>query len=98
MSVNAHNKARMQDPAVLRQRQLIFDPEIESNTEQREAIVELTLTDGTQLPEHKTAVRGNAANPMTREKWLPNRGDLITLSWGLQLPPNLLLEFWTWRI
>jgi 2-methylcitrate dehydratase PrpD len=70
VSVNAHDKARMQDPAVLRQRakiQLIFDPEIESNTEQREAIVEVTLTDGTQLREHTTAVRGNAANPMTRE-------------------------------
>ena len=35
--------------------------------------MEVTLDEGTQLPEHTTAVRGNAANPMRARKWLPNR-------------------------
>src|SRR5260370_22372248 len=55
----AHDKARMQDPAVLKQRakiQLILDPQIERNAgEQREAIAELTLVDGAPLREHNTA-------------------------------------------
>ena len=77
----AHDKARMQDPAVLKQRakvQLIFDREIEKNTEQREAIVEVTLTDGAQLREHITAVRGTAANPMTRDEVVAKCRDLIS--------------------
>jgi 2-methylcitrate dehydratase PrpD len=77
----AHDKARMQDPAVLKQRakiQLILDPEIERNAEeQREAIVEVTLTDGAQLREHTTAVRGTAANPMARDEVVAKCRDLI---------------------
>jgi 2-methylcitrate dehydratase PrpD len=75
----AHDKARMQDPAVLRERakvQLVFDPEIERNTEQREAIVEVTLTGGEHLREHVTAVRGTPANPMTREEVVAKCRDL----------------------
>ena len=77
----AHDKARMQDPAILKQRakiQLIFDSEIERSTEQREAIVEVTLTDGTQLREHITAVRGTVANPMSRDEVIAKSRDLIT--------------------
>jgi 2-methylcitrate dehydratase PrpD len=77
----AHDKARMRDAAVLKQRakiQLVFDPEIERNTEQREAIVEVTLADGSVLREHTTAVRGTAANPMTREEVVAKCRDLIT--------------------
>jgi 2-methylcitrate dehydratase PrpD len=77
----AHDKARMLDPAVLRQRakiQLILDPDIERNTEQREAIVEVTLADGSKLREHTIAVRGTAANPMTRDEVVTKCRDLIT--------------------
>jgi 2-methylcitrate dehydratase PrpD len=78
----AHDKARMQDPAVLKQRakiQLILDPDIEHNAEeQREAVVEITLTDGAQLREHITAVRGTAANPMNRGEVIAKCGDLLT--------------------
>jgi 2-methylcitrate dehydratase PrpD len=72
----------MQDPAVLKQRakiQLILDPDIEHNAEeQREAVVEITLTDGAQLREHITAVRGTAANPMNRGEVIAKCGDLLT--------------------
>jgi len=50
----AHDKARMQDPAILKQRakvQLIPDAELERHLPAREAIVEVTLTDGTRLTE-----------------------------------------------
>ena len=92
----AHDKARMQDPAVLRQRakiQLILDPEIERNAEeQREAIVEVTLTDGAQLREHTTAVRGTAANPMTRGEVVAKCRDLITPVLGSATTAKLITK------
>src|SRR5579862_1067266 len=48
----AHDKARMQDPAVLKQRakvQLVPDAELERQLPARVAMVEVTLTDGTRL-------------------------------------------------
>ena len=76
----AHDKPRMKDPAVLKQRakvQLMFDPAIEPDIEARQAIVEVTLTDGTHLSEHITAVRGTPANPMTRDEVIAKARDLI---------------------
>jgi 2-methylcitrate dehydratase PrpD len=64
--VAAHDKPRMKDPAVLRQRakvQLVFDAAIEPDIEARQAIVDITLTDGTRLTEHVKAVRGTPDNP-----------------------------------
>src|SRR5581483_6615105 len=77
----AHDKARMQDPAVLRERakiQLVKDDELQKRFPRREAIVELTLTDGTQLSEHITAVRGTSDNPMTREEVVAKARDLMS--------------------
>ena len=76
----AHDKPRMQDPAVLLQRakvQLVFDPSIEPDIEARQAIVEVTLNDGTNLREHIQAVRGTPANPMTRAEIVSKARDLI---------------------
>jgi 2-methylcitrate dehydratase PrpD len=81
----AHDKARMQDPAVVRERakvQLVKDDELQKRLPHREAIVELTLTDGTQLTEHVTAVRGTSDNPMTREEVVAKARDLITPTLG----------------
>jgi 2-methylcitrate dehydratase PrpD len=67
----AHDKPRMEDPAILRQRakiQLVPDEELQRRLPRREAIVEVTLTDGTHLSEHVEAVRGTAENPMTRDE------------------------------
>ena len=77
----AHDLARVNDPAVLRERakiQLVADEEMERNLPRREALVEITLNDGTKLSERVTAVRGTAQNPMTREEVVAKARDLIT--------------------
>jgi 2-methylcitrate dehydratase PrpD len=78
---SAHDKARMQDPAVLRQRakvQLVPDADLQRLMPRREATVEITLTDGRVLKEHVAAVRGTAANPMTRQEVISKARELIT--------------------
>ena len=78
---SAHDKARMQDPAVLRERakvEVVADPRIDARRPRREAIVELTLTDGTHLNEWVRDVRGTAENPMTRDEIVSKARDLIT--------------------
>jgi 2-methylcitrate dehydratase PrpD len=75
-----HDKARMKDPAVLRQRakvEVLADPRIDARRPRREAIVELTLNDGTQFSEWVRDVRGTADNPMTREEVIAKARDLI---------------------
>jgi 2-methylcitrate dehydratase PrpD len=78
---SVHNKARMRDPAVLRQRakvELVSDPRIDARRPRREAIVELTFTDGTQLSDWVRDVRGTAENPMTRDEVVAKARELIT--------------------
>ena len=75
-----HDKARMKDPAVLRQRakvEVLADPRIDARRPRREAIVEITFNDGTQLSEWIRDVRGTADNPMTREEVIAKARDLI---------------------
>jgi len=77
----AHETARMKDPAILRQRakvKLVYDKELERRLPAREAIVEITLADGTRLSERVTAVRGTAENPMSREEIAAKSRDLMT--------------------
>ncbi len=76
----AHDKPRMQDPEVLRQRakvQLIGDEELEKLIPRRVAIVEVTLNDGTKLSERVEAVRGTPENPMSREDVIAKSRDLM---------------------
>ena len=76
----AHDKARMQDPAVLALRakvQLVPDEEMEKAEPERQATVEITLNDGTVLSDHVKAVRGTAENPMTREEVVQKCRDLV---------------------
>jgi 2-methylcitrate dehydratase PrpD len=78
---SVHDKARMKDPAVLRQRakvQVVADPRIDARRPRREAIVEVTFADGTQLSEWVRDVRGTTENPMTREEVVAKARDLIT--------------------
>ncbi len=77
---SAHDKARMKDPAVLRQRakvEVVADARIDDRRPRREAIVELSLSDGTQMSEWVRDVRGTAENPMTREEVVAKARDLI---------------------
>jgi 2-methylcitrate dehydratase PrpD len=78
---SVHDKARMKDPAVLRQRakvEVVADPRIDARRPRREAIVEVTLNDGTQLTQWVRDVRGTAENPMTREEVVDKARDLIS--------------------
>lgn len=78
---SAHDRARMQDPAVLSARakvEVVADPRIDARRPRREAIVELTLADGTELSEWVRDVRGTAENPMTREEVVAKARDLVT--------------------
>jgi len=77
----AHDKARMQDPVIVRHRakvQLVSDEELERHLPRREAIVEVTLTDGTQLTQRVEAVRGTAENPMSRDEVVAKCRDLMS--------------------
>jgi 2-methylcitrate dehydratase PrpD len=78
---SSHDRARMRDPETLRERakvRLVPDEELERLMPRRQAIVEVTLVDGTQLREHVDAVRGTAHNPMTREEIIAKARDLMT--------------------
>jgi 2-methylcitrate dehydratase PrpD len=78
---SAHDRARLKDPAVLRERAkitLIPDDQLENLMPLRVAILELTLSDGRQLRERLDNVRGTPENPMTREEVLAKSRDLIT--------------------
>jgi 2-methylcitrate dehydratase PrpD len=77
----AHDKPRMQDPEILRQRakvQLLGEEELERLIPKRVAIVEVTLNDGTKLTQRVEAVRGTPENPMSREEVVTKARDLIT--------------------
>ena len=91
----AHDKPRMQDPAVLRQRakvRLVGDEELQKHLPRREAIVELTLADGTRLTERVDAVRGTAENPMTREDVVAKCQDLMAPVLGAQQAAALVKQ------
>jgi 2-methylcitrate dehydratase PrpD len=77
---SAHDKARMNDPATLREREkvkLIPDEQLERLMPLRVAIVEVQLTDGTHLTQRVDNVRGTASNPMTRDEIVAKARDLI---------------------
>jgi 2-methylcitrate dehydratase PrpD len=70
----------MSDPIVLRMRakvQLAGSDELEKLEPARQAIVEITLNDGTVLSNRVTAVRGTADNPMPRDEVITKCRDLI---------------------
>jgi 2-methylcitrate dehydratase PrpD len=76
----AHDKARMQDPAILRERakvQVTAEEELERLLPKRVAVVEIALSDGTQLSERNDTVRGTPEDPMSREEIVAKARDLI---------------------
>jgi 2-methylcitrate dehydratase PrpD len=77
----AHDKSRMQDATVLKQRakvNLLRDEELAKLLPAREAVVDVDLTDGTHLSERVSAVRGTPRNPMTRNEVTDKARDLMT--------------------
>ncbi len=89
----AHDKPRMQDLAVLRERakvQLIGDADLEKLIPKRVAVVEVTLNDGTKLSERVESVRGTPENPMSREEVVAKARDLIIPVLGLKKCDSLV--------
>jgi 2-methylcitrate dehydratase PrpD len=89
----AHDKPRMKDPDVLRMRakvQLVDSEELERMEPARQAIVEITLNDGTVLSDHVTDVRGTVDNPMTREEVVQKCRDLVEPVLGKSNCTNLI--------
>src|SRR5580692_2635639 len=89
----AHDKARMQDPAVLQVRakvDLVPDAELERLYPKRIAIVEVMLTDGSQLTQRIDAVRGTSDNPMTREEVVAKCRELTAPSLGAAKSAKLI--------
>jgi 2-methylcitrate dehydratase PrpD len=89
----AHDKPRMQDSSILRERakvQLIPDEALDKLHPARVAIVEVTLADGTKLTERVEAVRGTAQNPMTREEVMTKARELISPLLGAEKSGKLI--------
>jgi 2-methylcitrate dehydratase PrpD len=89
----AHDKPRMQDASVLRERakvQLVPDAELEKLIPVRVAVVELTLLDGTQLSERVEHVRGTPENPMTRDEVVAKARELMTPVLGAEKCSKLI--------
>jgi 2-methylcitrate dehydratase PrpD len=76
----AHDKARMQDASVRRERSKVTyvpDATLTALLPARVAIVEITLNDGTRLSDRVEAVRGTVRNPMPRAEVVDKARDLI---------------------
>jgi len=89
----AHDKERMHDPAVLRERnkvQLVPDEELEKLIPTRVAVVEVRLKDGTRLPDRVEHVRGTPENPMSKDEVIAKATDLMTPILGTDRCKNLI--------
>jgi 2-methylcitrate dehydratase PrpD len=93
----AHDKPRLKDPGVLAVRakvQLVPSEELEKMEPARQAIVEITLNDGTVLSDRVTAVRGTVDNPMTREEVAQKCRDLVEPALGKASCATLIDKIW----
>lgn len=89
----AHDKPRMQDPAVLRQRakvDLMQDEELSKLMPVRVAIVEVELAGGARLSERVAAVRGTPRNPMSRAEVIDKTRDLTAPVVGREKSARLI--------
>jgi len=89
----AHDHARMKDPAVLDLRSRIFaipDKGLSEARPPRQAIVEIKTTDGQTLRHHTRAVLGTPANPMTRAQVSAKALDLVAPVLGDQAAARLV--------
>ncbi|HLI29930.1 MAG TPA: MmgE/PrpD family protein, partial [Terriglobia bacterium] len=95
---SANDVQRMTDPAVLRERakvRLIPDAALQRLMPQRQAIVEVILTDGTRLSERVTAYRGTTRNPMTRGEIIAKARGLMTPVLGAAKSANIIEKVFT---
>jgi 2-methylcitrate dehydratase PrpD len=89
----AHDKPRMQDAAVLRERakvELVRDGELVQFLPVRVTVVEIELADGTRLSERISAVRGTPRNPMSRTEVMEKARDLTAPILGREKSKELI--------
>jgi len=89
----AHDKPRMQDAAVLRERAkvaLVRDDELAKFLPARVTVLEVTLDDGTQISERVDAVRGTPRNPMTHAEVVDKARDLMVPTLGRETTVRLI--------
>jgi 2-methylcitrate dehydratase PrpD len=89
----AHDRARMQDPAILRERakvEVTAEEELERLLPKRVAVVEVTLADGTHLSERNDTVRGTPEDPMSKDEIIAKARDLITPVLGAETCTKLI--------
>jgi 2-methylcitrate dehydratase PrpD len=89
----AHDKERMRDAAVLRQRakvDLIGDESLQRLLPVRVAVVELTLADGRRFTERVEAVRGTPRNPMSRAEVVEKCRSLVAPVLGADTSTRLI--------
>lgn len=89
----AHDKTRMQDSGVLKQRakvDLVRDEELAKLLPARETVVDIELNDGTKLSERVSAVRGTPRNPMSRNEITDKARDLIAPVLGRDMAARLI--------
>jgi 2-methylcitrate dehydratase PrpD len=89
----AHDKARMQEAAALRQRakvNLVRDDELAKLLPVRVAIVEIELIDGTRLSERVSTVRGTPRNPMSRAEVIEKARELTAPVLGRETSERLI--------
>jgi len=90
---SAHDRERMQDPAILRERakvKLVPDEELGKLMPHRQSIVELTLMDGKSFREHVDSVRGTVSNPMTDDEVKDKARDLMVPTLGKAVTESLI--------
>ena len=90
---SAHDKPRMQEAGILRQKakvELVPDEYLEKQYPKRESIVEVTFSDGTKVTERVDDVRGTIDNPMTREEVVEKSRDLMTPVLGAAVCAKLI--------
>jgi 2-methylcitrate dehydratase PrpD len=89
----AHDKPRMQDAAILRERakvELLRDGELVQFLPVRVTVVEIELADGTRLSERISAVRGTPRNPMSRTEVMEKARDLTAPILGREKSARLI--------
>lgn len=89
----AHDKTRMQDAAVLKERakvNLVRDEELAKLLPLRETIVDIEFVDGSRETERISAVRGTPRNPMTRAEVINKARDLTTPVLGREPSARLI--------
>jgi 2-methylcitrate dehydratase PrpD len=89
----AHDKPRMQDAAILRQRakvELVGDGELVQFLPVRVTVLEIELADGTRLSECISAVRGTPRNPMSRTEVMEKARDLTAPTMGREKSARLI--------